>query len=121
MRDEGTLGGFVRAARLKRDLTLTELGNKIGASAMGISAIENNKELPKGGRLLKSLADFFGIDVAILINLSDNTRVAMERENGKPQQALKLELARKIINSGHIDDSVLKKMLEIIEGGKIEL
>jgi len=113
-----TLGEFVRKARVERELTLRQLGEKIGASAMTISDIENNKEYPKGGRVLKSLAGFFNIDEMVLINLSDKTRLAMENKNSKPQQELKLALARKIIDSDNIDDSVLKKILKLIDGEK---
>ena len=62
-----TLGHRIRHHRTARNLTLDDLGAKVGIAGSQLSLIENGKREPKLS-LLQSIAEACGTDVADLIS-----------------------------------------------------
>jgi XRE family transcriptional regulator, fatty acid utilization regulator len=82
-----TLGHRIRHHRLRNDLTLDELGAKVGVAGSQLSLIENGKREPKLS-LLQSIADATGTDVADLLSTEPpNRRAALEIELERAQSS----------------------------------
>ena len=69
--DTSTIGGRIRLIRQKRDMSLAELGAKIGVSANYVSVIERNAKLPSDD-LLGKIADVTGASIDWLVTGRDD-------------------------------------------------
>lgn len=80
-----TLGHRIRHHRLRNELTLDELGARVGVAGSQLSLIENGKREPKLS-LLQAIAEATGTDVAdLLSNEPPNRRAALEIELERAQ------------------------------------
>ncbi len=80
-----TLGHRIRHHRVANDLTLDELGARVGVAGSQLSLIENGKREPKLS-LLQAIADVTGVQVADLLSPEPpNRRAALELELQRAQ------------------------------------
>ncbi|NYE21142.1 XRE family transcriptional regulator [Microbacterium immunditiarum] len=80
-----TLGHRIRHHRVANDLTLDELGARVGVAGSQLSLIENGKREPKLS-LLQAIADVTGAQVADLLSPEPpNRRAALELELQRAQ------------------------------------
>lgn len=104
-----TLGHRIRHHRLRNDLTLDELGARVGVAGSQLSLIENGKREPKLS-LLQAIAEATGTDVADLLSSEPpNRRAALEIELERAQAStvfrrLGVEPVR--VTKGMSDDTI---------------
>lgn len=68
--DEIKFAERINELRLSRDMTMEELGNKLGKTKSTISTWEKGTRSPKMGEL-EDIADFFNVSITYLLGLSD--------------------------------------------------
>jgi len=104
-----TLGHRIRHHRLRNDLTLDELGARVGVAGSQLSLIENGKREPKLS-LLQAIADATGTDVADLLSTEPpNRRAALEIELERAQSSSvfrRLGIAPVRITKGMSDETI---------------
>jgi len=103
-----SLGALVKEERLKREMTLKKLAEKIGTSAMYISDIENEKRIPISGEGLKALSIVFNIPLETLENAAIMSRAVKKSRNDdeKSVKDAKLCLARSIIQNSITEEQI---------------
>lgn len=72
----------IRELRKEKNMTLSELANVIGVSAVTISRYENGEREPSL-RTLKKLADYFDVPVDYLVGIIDDSEFKELREQKK--------------------------------------
>jgi transcriptional regulator with XRE-family HTH domain len=115
------LGSFLREKRVERDLTLGQLADEVGVSAMFISDIENGKRIPSSGKAITGLSRFFGIDMSEIKKMAEMTRtaIALALDNEKSVQDAKISLARTIALND-LSEEKLKKIEDILNEKTID-
>lgn len=87
MNDLATLGQRIRHFRGRADLTLDQLGARVGIAASQLSLMENGRREPRLS-LLSAIADAVGVPVATLLDASPPTeRAALEIELDRAQSS----------------------------------
>jgi transcriptional regulator with XRE-family HTH domain len=66
-RDDGAIGGRIRAFRKDRGMTLTDLATTAGVSKSHLSALENGSGARPGAAILHKIAVALGVTLADLI------------------------------------------------------
>ncbi len=104
-----TLGHRIRHHRLRRGLTLDDLGAVVGIAGSQLSLIENGRREPKLS-LLHAIADATGTDVAdLLSNEAPNRRAGLEIELERAQASTvfrRLGVAPVRVTKGMPDETI---------------
>jgi transcriptional regulator with XRE-family HTH domain len=104
-----TLGHRIRHHRLRNELTLDELGSRVGVAGSQLSLIENGKREPKLS-LLQAIAEATGTDVADLLSSEPpNRRAALEIELERAQASTvfrRLGIAPVRVAKGMSDETI---------------
>lgn len=66
----GELGRLIKSARVQQDVSLRQMADELGVSAMYLSEIENSKKIPTKGDVLALIADYFDFKQEELLELA---------------------------------------------------
>jgi transcriptional regulator with XRE-family HTH domain len=87
------LGYILCKARTDRGITIRQMAQKLGISAMYISEIETSKKIPLRGEKLPQIAVYLGLNPAEMINLAFQEKAT--EKTAEIEDDLSLAVARK--------------------------
>ena len=79
MFSEKIFSGRLKELRKSQNLTLQQLGEKIGATKATIGNLENCNKQPSL-TMIEKLAEFFGVSVDYLLGFSDNAKLSAQEK-----------------------------------------
>ena len=110
--DEIKFAKRIKELRLSKDMTMEELGNKLGKTKSTISTWEKGARSPKMGEL-EDIASFFNVSINYLLGLSDtDNKKTFEQTNKKLDELQKRVEKNLQKNPNHKE---FKEVLEEIE------
>ncbi|MDS1013746.1 MAG: helix-turn-helix domain-containing protein [Lactococcus cremoris] len=110
--DEIKFAKRIKELRLSKDMTMEELGNKLGKTKSTISTWEKGSRSPKMGEL-EDIASFFNVSINYLLGLSDtDNKKTFELTNKKLDELQKRVEKNLQKNPNHKE---FKEVLEEIE------
>ena len=110
--DEIKFAKRIKEVRLSKDMTMEELGNKLGKTKSTISTWEKGSRSPKMGEL-EDIASFFNVSINYLLGLSDtDNKKTFELTNKKLDELQKRVEKNLQKNPNHKE---FKEVLEEIE------
>lgn len=105
------LGYILCKGRTDRGITLRQMAQDLGISAMYISEIETGKKIPLRGNVLPKIAAYLGIDPEKAVKMSYEEK-AKEKTN-RMEDDLSLVVARKAMSIR--DPEFLKRLVDFID------